>query len=68
MELNTPNTSNGAGFILHTVKTCLHTTMVSYQEFLDINFDVTHKNLSIIGQIFAAELSNKNYTLKEMMQ
>eukprot|EP00957_Ditylum_brightwellii_P158952 12098205-Ditylum_brightwellii.AAC.1 len=42
--------------------------MVSYQEFLEINFDGTHNNFSIIGQIFAAELSDENYTLKELMQ
>eukprot|EP00957_Ditylum_brightwellii_P070994 5395653-Ditylum_brightwellii.AAC.1 len=35
---------------------------------LETNFDCTHNNLSIIGQIFAADLSNENYTLKEMMQ
>eukprot|EP00957_Ditylum_brightwellii_P080228 6102127-Ditylum_brightwellii.AAC.1 len=42
--------------------------MVSYQEYLDTNFDGTQNNLSTIGQIFAAELSNENYALKEMMQ
>eukprot|EP00957_Ditylum_brightwellii_P081851 6226522-Ditylum_brightwellii.AAC.1 len=42
--------------------------MVIYQEYLDTNFDGTQNNLSVIGQIFVAELSNKNYTLKEMMQ
>eukprot|EP00957_Ditylum_brightwellii_P032464 2460252-Ditylum_brightwellii.AAC.1 len=42
--------------------------MVSYQEYLDTNFDGTQNNLSNMGTIFAAELSNENYNLKEMMQ
>eukprot|EP00957_Ditylum_brightwellii_P002545 195488-Ditylum_brightwellii.AAC.1 len=42
--------------------------MFSYQEYLDTKFGGTQHNLSVIGQIFAAELYNENYTLKEMMQ
>eukprot|EP00957_Ditylum_brightwellii_P172562 13137006-Ditylum_brightwellii.AAC.1 len=67
-ELEIPTRSNETGFPLQIVNICIQTAMISYQEYLDTNFDGTQNNLSIIGQIFAAEVSNENYTLKEMMQ
>eukprot|EP00957_Ditylum_brightwellii_P004574 347702-Ditylum_brightwellii.AAC.1 len=33
-----------------------------------MNFDGSNNNISIVGHIFSVELSNKIYTLKEMMK
>eukprot|EP00957_Ditylum_brightwellii_P048218 3659289-Ditylum_brightwellii.AAC.1 len=54
-EFEIPTPSKERSFLLHI-------------EYLDINFNGTQNSLSIIVQIFGAEVSNKNYTSKEMMK
>eukprot|EP00957_Ditylum_brightwellii_P171525 13058082-Ditylum_brightwellii.AAC.1 len=52
----------------HTIDHYYHACQNSYSEFLESNYDGTCNQLSIIGQMLATKISNKMYTLKEMMK
>eukprot|EP00957_Ditylum_brightwellii_P013782 1038588-Ditylum_brightwellii.AAC.1 len=79
LKNNITNDSEASDLSIGLLSVAIHTTKVIQQQFhqcyqvcketcyeyIDSNYDITLDKISIIGQIFSAELSNEYCTLKK---